>query len=161
MVGSLEVISFYRYSSIEPLLLHKHKPEGYRIFRYLSKITMRPFIQRFVEEDQKPIYIIGIDEKIKNGYSHIACLTHYMQTDYSKVLHSSLLAQNSVTYAGKSLQYRIKNPRDFTYSDISDIDVVLVDDIITTGITIQEAERVLKKSGVNVLFALTVADARE
>jgi len=160
-IGSLEVISFYRYSTIEPLLLHKHKAEGYRIFNYLSKITMRPFIQRFVEEDQKSIYIVGIDEKIKNGYSHIACLTHCMQTGSSKVLHSSLLAQNSVTYAGKTLQYRIQNPRDFIYNNISDIDVVLVDDIITTGITLQEAERVLKKSGINVLFALTIADARE
>ncbi len=159
-VGSLEVISFYRYSTIESLLLHKHKPEGYRIFGDLAEVTLKPFIENFVREDPEPIGIIGIDETIKNGYSHVACMTQHMKTSFSSPLHASLLSQNSVNYAGKTLQYRLDHPRDFRYRGPRGIDVILVDDIITTGITLQEAQSTLKRHNVNVLFALTLADAR-
>lgn len=84
-----------------------------------------------------------------------------MKTKSSKILHASLLAQNSVTYAGKTLAYRLSNPRDFHYSGPNDIDAILVDDIITTGVTLQEAQKSLTQHGVNVLFALTLADAKE
>ncbi len=160
-IGTLSVVSFYRYSTIESLLLSKHKPEGFRIFKYLAKITTEPFVEKFLSESDSSINIIGVDEKVKNGYSHVACLTKHMKRDRSTVLHSSLISQNSINYAGKSLQYRMNNPRDFSYSGFSDIDAILVDDIITTGITLQEAERTLRQSGVNVLFALTIADAKE
>jgi competence protein ComFC len=41
------------------------------------------------------------------------------------------------------------------------VHAILVDDIITTGITLQEAQKVLMQHGVNVLFALTLADVEE
>jgi len=160
-IGTLDVVSFYRYSTIESLLTSKHKPEGFRIYKYLSSITMQPFIDRFLREDNSLIYIIGIDEKIKYGYSHVACLTHKMKKSRSKVLHSSLISQNSISYAGKTLQYRLNNSRDFIYNGPNGIDAILVDDIITTGITLQEAEQTLKKHNINILFALTIADVRE
>jgi competence protein ComFC len=66
-----------------------------------------------------------------------------------------------VNYSGKSLQYRLEHPRDFVYTGKSGIDVILVDDIVTTGITLQEAQKVLMEHDVNVLFALTLADVEE
>jgi competence protein ComFC len=84
-----------------------------------------------------------------------------MKTNYSIPQHSSLQAKNRVNYSGKSLQFRLENPRDFIYRGKSNIDVILVDDIITTGITLQEAQKVLIEHGVNVLFALTLADVEE
>jgi len=71
------------------------------------------------------------------------------------------MAQNRVHYAGKDLQFRLNHPRHFTYTGKSYIDVILVDDIITTGITLQEAQKVLIQHNVNVLFALTLADVEE
>ena len=71
------------------------------------------------------------------------------------------MARNRVNYSGKTLQYRLEHPRDFNYTGKSDIDVILIDDIITTGITLQEAHKVLTVHGVNVLFALTLADVEE
>ena len=41
------------------------------------------------------------------------------------------------------------------------IDVILIDDIVTTGSTLEEAHDALKKHDVNVLFALVLADAKE
>jgi competence protein ComFC len=155
------VITFYRYSTLEPLLLTKHKPEGYRIFKALAKMTMRPFIEEFVEHDEGEVCIVGIDERVSSGYSHVALLTRAMRTPLSRPLHASLIARNRVNYAGKPLQYRLDNPRDFHYRGRSGVDVILVDDIITTGITLQEAQKVLTAHGVNVLFALVLADAKE
>ena len=160
-VGTLDVISFYKYSALESLLLTKHKPEGYRIYKALAQMTMKPFIEEFVESDDRKVYIVGIDEYVKSGYAHVALLTHAMKTKYSIPLHSTLMARNRVNYSGKDLQFRLNNPRDFVYTGKSNIDVILVDDIITTGITLQEAQKVLIQHGVNVLFALTLADVEE
>ena len=160
-IGTLDVISFYKYSALESLLLTKHKPEGYRIYRALAKMTMQPFIEEFIESDDRDVYIVGVDEYVKSGYAHVALLTRAMKTKHSIPLHSTLMARNRVNYSGKDLQFRLANPRDFVYSGKSNIDVILVDDIITTGITLQEAQKVLMQSGVNVLFALTLADVEE
>ena len=160
-VGTLDVISFFKYSTLETLLHSKHKPEGYRIYKALAKLTMKPFIEEFVESDDRDVYIVGIDEYVKSGYSHVALLTRAMNTKSAIILHSALMAQNRVNYSGKDLQFRLENPRDFLYKGKSNIDVILVDDIITTGITLQEAQKVLLSHGVNVLFALTLADVEE
>jgi len=160
-IGTLDVISFFKYSSLETLLHSKHKPEGYRIYKALANMTMKPFIEEFVESDERDVYIVGIDEYVKSGYAHVALLTRAMKTKYSIPQYSALMAQNRVNYSGKSLQFRLEHPRDFVYKGKSDIDVILVDDIITTGITLQEAQKVLMTHGVNVLFALTLADVEE
>lgn len=160
-VGTLDVISFFKYSTLESLLHSKHKPEGYRIYKALAHMTMKPFIEEFVESDDRDVYIVGIDETVKSGYAHVALLTRAMRTKYSIPQHSALMAQNRVNYSGKSLQFRLEHPRDFVYKGKPDIDVILVDDIITTGITLQEAQKVLMSHGVNVLFALTLADVEE
>ena len=160
-IGTLDVISFYKYSALESLLLTKHKPEGYRIYKALAEMTVKPFIEEFVEADDRVVYIVGVDEFVKSGYAHVALLTRAMKTKTSKPLYASLMAQNRVNYSGKDLQFRLANPRNFIYTGKQNIDVILVDDIVTTGITLQEAQKVLLQSGVNVLFALTLADVEE
>jgi len=160
-IGELDVYSFYKYSGIENMLLTKHTGLGYRVFGALAKITFKTFINEFTSNDTRKIYIIGIDEKVKNGYSHVALLTNSMKTKYSKVLPASLLSTNDIKYSGKTLQFRLENPRNFTYRGKNNIDVILIDDIITTGTTLQEARKVLEQNGVNVLFAMTLADAKE
>ena len=160
-VGTIDVISFYRYSTLEPLLHTKHKPEGYRIYNALAEMTVKPFAKEFSEHDSGEVYVVGIDEDVKSGYSHVALLTHAMKRQHIKPQHASLLARNRVNYSGKSLQYRVEHPRDFAYTGKRDIDVILVDDIVTTGITLQEAQNVLIAHGVNVLFALTLADVED
>jgi len=160
-IGTLDVISFYKYSVLETLLLTKHKPEGYRIYKALAKMTMKPFMEEFIESDDRVVYIVGVDEVVKSGYAHVALLTRTMKTKTSIPLHSVLMAQNRVNYSGKDLQFRLANPRNFKYTGKKNIDAILVDDIITTGITLQEAQKVLMQNGVNVLFALTLADVEE
>ena len=160
-VGTLDVISFFKYSTLETLLHSKHKPEGHRIYKALANMTMKPFIEAFVKNDNRDVYIVGIDEYVKSGYAHVALLTSAMKTQTSIPQYSVLMSQNRVNYSGKSLQFRLEHPREFIYKGRQNVDVILVDDIITTGITLQEAQKVLLSHGVNVLFALTLADAKE
>ncbi len=156
--GTLDVISFFRYATLESLLHTKHKPEGYRVYRKLGRLFFRPFIEEFVENDEGDVYIVGIDETVKSGYSHVAQLTRAMKYGEARPQHAALLARNRVNYSGKSLQYRLDHPRDFVYTGKEGVDVILVDDIMTTGITLQEAQKVLMQHDVNVLFAMTLAD---
>jgi competence protein ComFC len=160
-VGDLDVICFYNYSSIDTLLHYKHTNVGYRVFKKLSKMVLQPFIKEFVEHQIGDIHIIAVDEKVKNGYSHTALLSHTMKMKSIIPYHSKLLASNDVTYSGKSLQYRLDNPREFRYRGKKSITAVLVDDIITSGITLKSAYDELRKHNVDVLFALVLADARE
>lgn len=159
-IGSLDVYSFYSYSSLEKLLLSKHTPVGHRVYRELAKMTFKPFMEHFIAHDARDIAVIGVDERIKGGYSHVALLTHSMRGAHTKVLHASLMANNKVSYSAQSLDYRLANPRDFVYKGEQGMDAILVDDIVTTGTTLSEARAVLQKSGIDVLFALTLADAR-
>lgn len=158
MVGTLEVYSFFKYQHIEDLLLTKHTPQGFRIYRALAKLSFSRFIENFMKNYEHQLHVIGVDEDVKSGYSHVALLTHAMRHKNVKILHSKLMAKSSLKYAGKSLQYRLANPREFEYRGLSNIEAILVDDIITTGSTLKEAKELLEKSGVEVLFALTLAD---
>ena len=157
-VGTMDVISFYRYASIGSLLHSKHKPEGHRIYKILAEMTVKPFMREFVENNDGLVYIVGVDEHVSSGYAHVSLLLKAMKTQTSIPQYASLMAQNRVNYSGKSLAFRVANPRDFVYSGEEDVHVILVDDITTTGITLQEAQKVLMQHGVNVLFALTLAD---
>jgi len=95
-VGTLDVISFFKYATLETLLHSKHKPEGYRIYKALAALTMKPFIEEFVRSDGRDLYIVGIDECVQSGYSHVALLTRAMKTKSSIVHHNVLMAQNRV-----------------------------------------------------------------
>jgi len=95
---------------------------------------------------------------VRSGYSHVALLTSEMRHQGVKIQHAKLMAKNRINYSGQSLQFRLENPREFVYTGLKDIEVILIDDIVTTGTTLKEAKKVLEKSGVEVLFALTLAD---
>jgi competence protein ComFC len=163
-VGNLDVVSFFDYYLTVEFIKSKYITSGYRVYKYIAKKYFQPFIKAYKDslEGGKELYLIGIDENLDRGYSNVAQLVHYgAKNSGAKALHNVLKAKSKVKYAGETLEFRLENPRDFEYSGPKDIDAILIDDTITTGTTIEEASRVLKKNGVNVHFALTVANAKE
>ena len=157
LLGDFEVISFYSYSEIEELITTKHHIIGHQIFSILAKNSLRLFAREFFQS----AFVIPVDDKIsKAGYSHTAILAYAMKTKYLCPKYASLFARNSVNYSGKSLDFRLKNPRNFHYSGPAG-DIIIVDDVVTTGLTLKEAYSVTKSAGANPLFALTLADARD
>jgi len=154
-----KIYSFYHYGEIEKLLKSKHTHVGASIYTILANLSFKQFADTFLFEDV--VYALCIDDHVKHGYSHTSILTKALKSKNINPVFSSLRATNKITYSAKTLAYRLENPRNFKYSFKSDINAILVDDIVTTTTTINEAKNTLLKSGVNPLFALTLADAKE
>ena len=135
---------------------YKYHPFGSRIFEILAKNSFKKFAEVYTEK----IYSIGIDDNTKKGYSHTAILNHALKSQSITPLYKKLIAKNNITYAGKDLEFRLNNPRDFIYMGEKNIDVILVDDVVTTGTTLNEAKEILKKYDVNISFCLVLVDKR-
>jgi len=156
--SGLKVYSFYNYSDIAPLLHTKHTYIGAKIFTQLGAHTFFEFFKTFALP--QGIYAIPIDDHVRHGYSHSAILAKATQP-FLTPLYGALRAKNHESYSGKSKVFRQTNKRDFIVTCKDEIDAILIDDIITTGSTLEEAHETLKKHNVNVLFALVLADAKD
>ena len=157
ILNNIQVISFYKYEDIKDLLHTKHTDLGYYIYSILAEIALKKFAQEF-RFDEK-VAVIGIDDRVKNGYSHTAILTKALRSKTLSPKYAKLRSNNNITYSGKTKEYRLNNPRNFVYKEFPENNVILVDDIITTGFTLTEACNTLTCKGKVVLFCLTLADA--
>ncbi|SMC09116.1 ComF family protein [Nitratiruptor tergarcus] len=156
LIDNFFVYSFYDYSEIEELLYTKYHYIGSYIYKILANNSLRKFALEF----HLDAGIVAIDDKIsQHGYSHTAILAHSMKSKNLQLRRNTLWANNSVSYAGKSLAFRLSNPRNFIYKGKKE-DIILVDDVVTTGTTLKEAYSVVKRAGANPLFALVLADAK-
>lgn len=154
------VYSFFDYQDIEYLLRSKYSLLGSRIYKILARKAFLYFKDEVGNSlDSLDIFSIGIDDKVKKYYSHCGVIIKEFDSIFTP-LFGVLISNNDICYAGKSLAYRQSNKKDFIYTGKKNINAILFDDIITTGCSIKEAREVLQKSGVNVLFALTLSDAR-
>jgi competence protein ComFC len=154
-----KIYSFYHYHDIQDLIKTKHTHVGASVYAILAENAFKKFSNEFIFIN--PVYALAIDDRVKSGYSHTAILTKALKSKHIKPVFASLRAQNHVTYSAKSLQFRLENPREFVYNFKRDIDAILVDDIVTTTSTINEAKNLLLKHEVNPMFALTIANAKE
>jgi len=155
--NSIEVISFYKYSEIKKFLHTKHTDLGFYIYNILAKNSFRKFTNKF--EFPHAITSIAIDDNIKSGYSHTAILNKALKSKNIKPLFNKLRAKNSISYSGKSREFRVLNPRNFEIKKFYEKEIILVDDIITTGTTLTQATQTIHSNKKEVLFCLTLADA--
>lgn len=151
----LIVYSVYSYKDIKNLLHTKHTYQGAKIFAQLTKHSLLPLVKTFTCKD---VYSLPIDDHVRSGYSHSAIIAKELKA-YLKPLYKSLRAKNHTRYSGKKLYVREKEKREFTLTCKENLDVVLVDDIVTSGATLKEANATCKKENVRVAFAITLADA--
>ena len=159
-VFGVDVFSFYKYEDIKDFLHTKHTDLGYYIYNILAKNSFYRFAKEF--KYGKKLLSLGIDDKVKtSSHSHTAILNRHLKSTYIKPLFGKIKAKNNVSYSGKSKEYRLKNKRDFILKDFNGDLVILVDDIVTTGLTLTEAISTLKINKKDVVFCLTLADARE
>lgn len=153
------VISFHKYKEIQELLFTKHTDLGFYIYTILAQLSLKKFSQNFVLEEK--VVSLGIDDKADSGYSHTAILNKHLKSQTIEPLYNRLRATNTITYSGKSREYRLMHPRDFKLRDFKEKDVIVVDDIVTTGSTLYQATELLKRSGKEVLFCLTLCDVSQ
>ncbi len=155
--NGVEVISFYKYKSVKELLHTKHTDLGYYVYKILAEKSFKKFAYKF--EFLNSVASVAIDDNTQNGYSHTAILNSHLQSKFIKPNHSVLRAQNRVSYSGKSKEFRLLNPRNFKLKELDASEIILVDDVVTTGSTLSQAIQVLQKENKETLFCLTLADA--
>lgn len=159
IAGKLPVHSFYTYDEIEPLLLTKHTDLGYYIYKILGDVALRPYAKTLTCES--PVAVLGIDDHVRHGYSHTALLARAMKTPNLKPRYGILRDRSGHRYSGKDFQFRMTHPRQFDPKTFPEKKVILVDDILTTGLTLTQAAEALEMAGKEVLFCLTLADAQK
>jgi len=103
----------------------------------------------------------GFNQSELIAHAAVRCLPHKLE-----VLNGALLRQrDTVSQVGLSREERIENVRDaFGVAQPSRVkgrDIMLVDDVMTTGTTLSECARVLKQAGAKRVWAATVARAFE
>ena len=150
------VFSFYKYDDIRMLLHTKHTPIGHSIFNILAQASFTKFAKSL--PDTKHYHSLAIDDVANSGYSHTAILNHALKSAAITPLHNTLRAQNKVNYSNKTKKFRQQNQRNFTMRKLKNVqEVILVDDIMTTGTTLREAINFLQKRNITVAFCLTLA----
>lgn len=157
ILNNIEVISFYKYKDIKDLLYTKHSDLGYYIYSILAKNSFKKFANTF--EWQDSISAVAIDDNTKSGYSHTAILSKQLSSKIIQPEFAKLRAKNDISYAGKSKEFRMMNPRNFTFKPTKYRDIIVVDDIITTGSTLAQAITAISRYNQTPLFCLTLADA--
>ncbi len=152
--NNIELISFYKYDDIKKLLHTKHTDLGYHIYNILAKLSFVKFAQEFHAEDK--FVSIAIDDHVRSGYSHTAILNKHLNSYNIKPLYSKLRANNRVSYSEKSKYFRENNSRDFQLKNFQADQIILVDDIVTTGSTFKQAITTLGEN--KIAFCLSLVD---
>lgn len=159
-LGNLKVYSFYDFEEIQFLLHAKYQIIGSKIYHLLAKKACA-FLEQTLNSPLQA-YGIGIDDKISpKGYAHNAIFLKHFKSAGITPLYHTLLAKNPVSYAGKDLKFRQNNPRNFYLTkNLAHEEVILFDDLITTGLTLKEAQKCLLEHGAKVLMAFVLSDAK-
>lgn len=158
--SDFKVYSFYKYRDIKHLIHSKHKFYGYFAFNALAKISFARFKDFFAPPHL--INAVALDDKVENGlYSHSAILARHLKTNFVKPLYRVLHSKSNARYSGQSVAFRQKHKRQYELLKKPQFPVILVDDIVTTGLSLCEAKEILEKNKISVLFALVLADAKD
>ena len=171
-LGDFVVFYYYGYSEIKHLLHSKHHLHGSAVLSRLAKFSLAKFPSEFKAylDENLPNLLseipnfkfqaVPLDDDISGGYSHTAVLAHALASHEIQPLYGVIKAQNHVKYTGQSLQFRLKNRRNFKILKEPKFPVILVDDIVTTGLSIMEARQSLQDAGFRVLFGVVLANAQ-
>jgi competence protein ComFC len=153
------VYSFYQIDEIKEFINSKYHFFGDRVYKILGSLAFKKFAESFEYDSQ--VFALPIDDHTRHQFSHTAILARSLKSKNITPMYQKLKANNIVKYAGKDLSYRKNNKRDFEYLGDKGLDIILVDDVVTTGTTLLEAKSVLEIKQCNPLFALTLCDAKD
>ncbi|MGP1561160.1 MAG: ComF family protein [Helicobacteraceae bacterium] len=150
-IDGLHLFTFYKYDEIEPLVKKKYDKFGDRALRELAALCITPFFKAL----DLSATLVPIDDTPR-AFSHTAILARAARSKRVKISYATLIATANVQYAGKDLALRRANSKNFVLKKPISGDVILIDDVVTTGTTMAQAVRVLESAGANVLFAVSL-----
>ena len=158
-----DILSYGFYGGIIKTLILKFKYESDFTAGYL----LSKFLIEMIEEEKIDVDVICYvpmtkkSEK-KRGFNQCEVIAKNIG-DHINIPVSDCIKKIKNTKEQKTLtkEERVKNLRGVfkvvRVKDIKNKNVILIDDVITTGATINECKEVLKNSGVNKITVLTIA----
>ena len=161
-----QVYSPFIYSEEMRYLIKKMK---YQKKIHFANILAQLFIQKIDQfnDFQLPQVIIPIPmhtERLKQrGFNQALELSRFFASHYQLPLNYSGLIRSRHTnlQAGMTAKQRQKNVRQafMLKEPIEYTHIALIDDVMTTGSTVNEAAKILKKNGVNKVDVWSIARA--
>ncbi|OBV28971.1 hypothetical protein BKN38_01890 [Helicobacter sp. CLO-3] len=160
-VRGVRVYGFFAYDDVEFLLRTKYYAIGSRILARLArKAAHKCFGEVLAGVDLRGVCMVGIDDSARSFYSHTGVIMHeFAKASGLAPIYGELKAAHDISYAGKSLAYRQSHKRGLRYTH-KERDLIIIDDIITTGTSFSEAIEVCQNAGAQVHLCLALCDAR-
>jgi len=156
------------YEGVIKELIHEFK---YKNKDYLGSPLSKLMIQ-FIKEYRMPMdyldYIVPVPlHKTKlreREFNQAELLSRHIANEFKKDLLTDLLYRHrhTKTQTELEIQQRLENVRNsfsvVKFRNIKGKNLLLVDDVLTTGATSSEAAATLKNAGANIVFVLTLAN---
>lgn len=156
------------YDGVVKDLIHAFK---YRGKDHLGKPLSRLMVE-FIKEFNLPLEAIDLIVPVplhksrlrEREFNQAEILSRHISREFNKNSLADILKRkrNTQTQTGLEPQARFKNVKDsFQVSDAAPIkgkNILLVDDVFTTGATCSEAAYALKQAGAGIVFVLTLAN---
>lgn len=157
----------YNRGGLSQNLLHRLKYEGYYdLGVWLGKLLGSHIMKEPWVKDIDLIVPIPLHRKklAMRGYNQSESFARGISEIIDKPHKEPLIRQrNTATQTKKSRLERWKNVADiFQLSSVDNIggkNILLVDDVITSGATLEAAAKVLQSHGANKIFVATIASA--
>lgn len=160
-------ISVFKYTDDIRRILLKFKFSGYRYYsEFFSEIISEELLKNNINEDIDIVTCVPLyrNRKSERGYNQSELIAKLVAKNINVAYEDTLikirdnLEQHSLPYKERIENvknvYRIKNPENIYKKDI-----LLCDDIVTTGNTLKECCEVLIKNGANSVICCTIARA--
>ncbi|WP_324825246.1 ComF family protein [Sinanaerobacter sp. ZZT-01] len=159
-------ISCVQYGRLEKEVIHRFK---YRDAAYIGCKLAQLMAERFEIENLSVDAIVAVPMYLKKerrrGYNQAAVLAKELSREMGIEYINGLLirTRDTVPMSELSADERIKNVKNaFTvnqnyYNIVEYKKILLVDDVFTTGNTVNECSRVLKECGADSIYVLTFA----
>lgn len=143
----------------------------YKSRDYLGKLLARPMIE-FIKEYNLPMQLIDAVIPIplfktklrEREFNQALILSNYIGSEFNKNVSPGTLLRHKNTKNQANLKddARLSNVQNaFMVTGecaVKGQNILLIDDVLTTGATCSEASRTLKNAGANIVYVLTLAN---
>jgi competence protein ComFC len=158
------------YKSIVKKLIYNFKYKPY--LAYLKKFLTKLFYESIIQQEifQKTLKLSPVLVPIllhkkrlrRRGYNHAELLAEGLSESLGlKLMEVLQRTRETKSQFGLKLKERKENVKDAfmlnTKYSILNVNILLVDDILTTGSTLFEATNILKRNGAKKVYGLTLA----
>ena len=153
---------YFSCDFVEPLtnVMHQFKETGHTTLAHPLSEWMRFAVQRIQNQVTTDVLWVAPPSPRKNyvqrGYHPLKILSRQLGIPLSPLLCSKRHRADQ-TGLSRHLRYTNMDGAFVATRNLAGVDIVLLDDVITTGATLQEAARALHVAGANVVGAAVLA----